>query len=71
MDTSSCAGFTSECGIFLEKVNNVTLRNVRVVDFENGIGFNFSSGNNLVECTFSGNNLAGVFLYSSNNNIVN
>jgi len=69
---AGCGGFTSECGILLEKVNNVTLRNVSVVDFENGIGFNFSSGNNLVECTFSSNNLAGVFLYSSSNNkIVN
>ncbi|MEM2930590.1 MAG: NosD domain-containing protein [Thermoproteota archaeon] len=66
----SCVG--DERGILLEKVRNVTLRNVKVQDFVGGIFFYFSSNNHIVNCTFTGNVFAGITLsYSNNNSIVN
>jgi parallel beta-helix repeat protein len=69
------AGYTLQgvgggTGIDLTYTNNVTLQNVKVTNFTNGIYLYHSSNNTVIGNTASSNNGHGIYLNSSSNNTV-
>ncbi|MEM2031021.1 MAG: NosD domain-containing protein [Archaeoglobaceae archaeon] len=65
----SITGTGSGKGIFVQ-ANNVTIKNVSVSGYYDGIFLSLSSNNTIENCTLSGNYEEGIHLYSSNNNII-
>jgi parallel beta-helix repeat protein len=69
------AGYTVQgtgggIGISLSSRNNVTLSNVDVTDFENGIMLQSSSNSTITGNTAASNTLNGIYLYASSNNTI-
>ncbi|MEM2638378.1 MAG: NosD domain-containing protein, partial [Candidatus Hadarchaeales archaeon] len=65
----SINGTGSGKGILVQ-ANNVTIKNVSVSGYYDGIFLSLSSNNTIENCTLSGNYEEGIHLYSSNNNII-
>ncbi|MEM3505164.1 MAG: NosD domain-containing protein [Archaeoglobaceae archaeon] len=65
----SITGTGSGKGIFVQ-ADSVTIKNVSVSGYYDGIFLSLSSNNTIENCTLSGNYEEGIHLYSSNNNVI-
>jgi parallel beta-helix repeat protein len=57
-------------GMCLNGINNVTIKNINIKKFQNGIWFSFSSNNNVAGNNITANTRSGIGFYCSSNNSV-
>jgi parallel beta-helix repeat protein len=62
---------TTATAITLDNVQNVTVKNMRVIGFQHGIYLTNSNQSTITKCSISSSIGVGIFLVSSNNNTLN
>jgi len=67
--SGSDAVFEHSCGVYVDEVLNVTIKNNEITDNKHGIGF-WESSNGVVSGNDVSNNVDGIYLWYSSNNMI-